>query len=501
MKYPALIFITVLILSGIIVFQDGFRNYFTHEILSSYIIYFTFANDFNIPECFYSNAFGYFPEYFPLQGGVFRPLLTCSLALEYLIYGLNPFGYHVINYLVHVLNALLVYLLANYFLKKPALSMICSSFFFFHPWNSSPLIILIQRSGIVHTSFYLSAILFFIKYRESDTNPKLWLSAVIICSLGAWCIYEMFISLPFVLLSLDLLYFQKRKKPGRWYWIHIGMLYGLILTLNYRYIVFRSFGGYSGTTPKSSHLVLSFDILTNYYNYITGFLGMYLPAHSAVIILLLTAVFIGALFLKNRCLGFLTAWVFLTPVPIITMGLNPYYFYLPSVGLILIFVSIFGRMVINISGLKTAGYVWGVFLYLILILHAGIIRDEFHQIYTDNLDAHEMVEQIHEKYPLLPDHSRIYMVIPRLTGRDEFGRNYFDISLEHLVQLRYHKRTIRCFPLPVTDFHPKYSHPDIDKNREKTLFIQRVENEFIEYDNLADVKKNMEPVYLLKQPL
>src|SRR4030042_2898724 len=147
MKYFTVIFVLVLFFSGLIVFHDAFKISFTHEILSCYINYFTFAHDFYIPECFYSNAFGHFPEYFLEIKGVYRPLITCLFAGDYLIWGMHSFGYRLTNFVIHILNAFLVYLIGKKLIKNKFLSMLGAALFFFHPWNATPVLVLIQRSG------------------------------------------------------------------------------------------------------------------------------------------------------------------------------------------------------------------------------------------------------------------------------------------------------------------------------------------------------------------
>jgi hypothetical protein len=50
--------------------------------------------------------------------GAYRPLTNVSFALNYAISGLNPTGYHVVNILLHGVNALLIYALVLAYLEN-----------------------------------------------------------------------------------------------------------------------------------------------------------------------------------------------------------------------------------------------------------------------------------------------------------------------------------------------------------------------------------------------
>jgi hypothetical protein len=54
------------------------------------------------------------PDYWQSHpySGQYRALRTVSFALDYHFWGLNPFGYHLTNVLLHCLNVLLIYWLA-----------------------------------------------------------------------------------------------------------------------------------------------------------------------------------------------------------------------------------------------------------------------------------------------------------------------------------------------------------------------------------------------------
>ena len=66
----------------------------------------------------------------------YRPVCTFSYFIDYFIWKLNPFGYHLTNLLLHILNAILLYFLINLIIADKNLSLLASLLFALHPVNS-----------------------------------------------------------------------------------------------------------------------------------------------------------------------------------------------------------------------------------------------------------------------------------------------------------------------------------------------------------------------------
>lgn len=74
-------------------------------------------------------------EYFSLSGEVtYRPVVTITYFLDYYLYGLKPWGFHLTNLLLHALNGILLYI----FLALSAINRTQDSRSFF---NDPPFII------------------------------------------------------------------------------------------------------------------------------------------------------------------------------------------------------------------------------------------------------------------------------------------------------------------------------------------------------------------------
>ncbi|MBI5847558.1 MAG: tetratricopeptide repeat protein [Nitrospirae bacterium] len=109
-----------------------------------------------------------------------RYLGNLSFALNYAVAGLIPFGYHVTNVLIHVMNALLVYYFINLIFLTPALSAtrVSSQFIAFstafifvaHPIQTQAVSYIVQRYTSFATLFYLLALIFYLKARLELLN-------------------------------------------------------------------------------------------------------------------------------------------------------------------------------------------------------------------------------------------------------------------------------------------------------------------------------------------
>jgi Tfp pilus assembly protein PilF len=108
-----------------------------------------------------------------------RYLPLVSFALNYAVSGLKPFGYHLINNFIHIINAFLVYYLVILTLKTPFFRsrgdaiyasqyfIAFSSAFIFvvHPIQTQAVTYVVQRSTLMATMFYLLSLVMYIKAR------------------------------------------------------------------------------------------------------------------------------------------------------------------------------------------------------------------------------------------------------------------------------------------------------------------------------------------------
>jgi tetratricopeptide (TPR) repeat protein len=102
----------------------------------------------------------------------YRPMVSVSYLLDFMIWGHQPFGYHLSVLLAHLLNTALVFLLAHSLVrdKKPPytfLPIIVASFFAVHPVHAEAVAWIAGRNDVFCTTFILSSVLLYIRFRRT----------------------------------------------------------------------------------------------------------------------------------------------------------------------------------------------------------------------------------------------------------------------------------------------------------------------------------------------
>lgn len=185
-----------------------------------------------------------------------RPVTYLTFALNYHFGELNPFGYHLVNVLLHILNFFLLVLFIRkiYFfaLNKNSwfFPLAVSAFFAIHPIHSIVVSYVFNRSGQLSAFFFLSAILLFIRARE---GKSFFLPLSVLSYVFALFSKQDAITLPAILLIFDFVFLSQKKIQkvlmNRAFHLPFwGVFLGYIL---FRYFYFGELGDVeAGTSPQ-----------------------------------------------------------------------------------------------------------------------------------------------------------------------------------------------------------------------------------------------------------
>lgn len=99
------------------------------------------------------------------------PLIYTVFRLEYALWGLNPAGYHLVNILLHALNACLVWAILRR-LAVPG-AWLAAALFALHPVQVESVAWISERKNVLSTVFFLAALLSWIHFTE-QTSPRKW---------------------------------------------------------------------------------------------------------------------------------------------------------------------------------------------------------------------------------------------------------------------------------------------------------------------------------------
>lgn len=107
--------------------------------------------------------------------GHYWPLTYTTFWLEHKLWGLEPAGYHVVNVLLHLCNALLVWRLLRRFSAPGA--WIAAAFFCVHPLRVESVVWVIERKDVLSGLFYLASFLAYVRFVDEGGRAR-WLLAL-----------------------------------------------------------------------------------------------------------------------------------------------------------------------------------------------------------------------------------------------------------------------------------------------------------------------------------
>lgn len=96
-------------------------------------------------------------------GGFYRPLYMLSFMLDYHIWGLNTIGYHLSSVILHILNALLLYVLIIRMGLRKNTAWLAALLFALFPANSGAVAPIAMRDGLILVFLSMSCMLLFLK--------------------------------------------------------------------------------------------------------------------------------------------------------------------------------------------------------------------------------------------------------------------------------------------------------------------------------------------------
>ncbi len=314
-----------------------------------------------------------------VPGNYYRPLFLLWLRLNYVVFGLNPWGWHLTSILLHLGVTLLVYFLVVRLCGDRVTAALASMIFGVHPVHIESVAWISGATDPLVAFLLLSSFLCYLKKQERGHYSTAWLAASLFLYALAMLSKETALVLPMLIFAYEWI-FGPNTREGSWRGLFIQKLPNalrstlpyLVLTLPClvaRASVLEGFG--RTVVPLSlttivytwpsllwlyvSHLVWPFDIDSFYdtpYVRHPGFLAVALPA----------AALLGLAFIlwwwarqpgdgtasadrgsKSRVVAFATAWLLLPITPLLNLRFLPLgdfahdrYMYLPSTGFVII---------------------------------------------------------------------------------------------------------------------------------------------------------------------
>lgn len=299
----------------------------------------------NIPLLFQSEFFSKSPQEKMFEkGGYYRPLVMLLYTLEYPLWGENPFGYHLVSILLHVLNVFLVYHLIHLFFRDRTLSFISALLFASHPLHTEAVSYLPSRGDLLVTAFSLLAFLTYLSSRRHfRALSLLFFLMALLCK-------EIAMVFPLLLFVHDLSLAQKRSfrlsplQIGHW----VLLFCYLFLRLWAFPFPLKAFS--TEGTPLFLRILSIGELIFSYFLLLIFPYPLHLERHAPVQTrfldmgtLLFVALLAGMVWLgkrcwrKNRILFVMFSWFWIGLLPVLNVvplfpSMAEHYLYFPSIG-------------------------------------------------------------------------------------------------------------------------------------------------------------------------
>ena len=159
------------------------------------------------------------------HGGHYQPLSWLTLGFDYVLWGMDPFGYHLTNLLIHAANTVLFYFISRWLLsialsvseknRQLNLSAAFSALLFgIHPLRVESVAWVTERRDVLSGLFYLLTIYTYLRAANVErTHSRRWLSLA--CVTYALSLFSKgtAMTLPAILILLDI--YPLRRFKGR----------------------------------------------------------------------------------------------------------------------------------------------------------------------------------------------------------------------------------------------------------------------------------------------
>jgi len=180
-KCHPLYLVTILIVLTFFIYTSSLFNSFVWDDEEQIVNNTVIKHLSNIPSLFTSSTFNTGGA--GLSGWYYKPLMPIVFSINFFIWGLNPFGFHLFDVILHLANGVLIFIFfkklfdfSRYAFPK-TLSFILAALFLIHPANAESVAYISSTQELLYTFFLLLAlILSFSKKRLLFINIAILLS-------------------------------------------------------------------------------------------------------------------------------------------------------------------------------------------------------------------------------------------------------------------------------------------------------------------------------------
>jgi len=407
-KFPHYALIIILFLTGLTAYSGAFiKGVFLFDD-QPLIIDNPFIKDFaNIKTIFTTHLFKGSGEY----SNFYRPMQALSAMIEYHFWGLKPFGYHLVNVIIHIFTSIAVYFFGYTLSKRQIVGITAGLLFSVHTVLSGPVHYISARADLLMALFFVTALHYYILYRETKTRGFLYYGISFLSFLIAILSKETAVMAPFLIMFYLYCFSDRRsnlenRKPNlAWPFFIVIAAYGW---LRFTALDFSKGSLIENTIrvlPMHIRLMTTCKVLMLYLRLMVLPVGLHMewdiaPAVSffqdeiflSIVGLLIISGFIYFLFRNSRIKFYAIGWFFITLVPYlnifpITYFMGEGWLYVPSIG-IFILTGLYLSELGNRSKILSRAV---IFILVSLTLFYGILTHKRAYVWADPVRLYKEV--------------------------------------------------------------------------------------------------------------
>ncbi len=315
-----------------------------------------------------------------------RPIGTLSFALNYHFNKLDVWGYHLVNLVIHIVNAILVWWLVMLTMSTPvmrgqpiakykgAMALFTALLFVSHPLATQSVTYIVQRLASLATLFYLLSLALYVKGRlgagNKDKYGLFFYTGSIVCAVLGMLTKEIVFTLPFALVLYEFSFMKSDtwrvdlKDRGIQIPALIFVIFVILFFINFSLDIFKPippllYQGYDYPITAWEYFLTQFSVMLTYIRLFIVPVNQnldydYPVSHNLFewqtligLVSLAGIVLLGIyLFRRYRLIAFGIFWFFLTLsvessiIPISQNVIFEHRTYLPSLGFFLVLTGI-----------------------------------------------------------------------------------------------------------------------------------------------------------------
>ena len=149
------------------------------------------------------------------HSGHYHPFTWLSLAFDYSLFELKPFGFHLFNIVFHLINVYFVFVFIKLLSDNGKAALLTALLFGISPLSVESVSWITERKNLLYTLFFFATLIAYIKYTNRN-KVSLYIFSVLLF-IASLLSKSMAITLPVVLVLID--YFKGRSLLSKKVWI------------------------------------------------------------------------------------------------------------------------------------------------------------------------------------------------------------------------------------------------------------------------------------------